>query len=199
MKPASAAAAAAVLFQPTPSSSNFGAASSFSPPALGTPSSRTFGFGAPQEAPAFGAPLNAALWAPSVGSPMRPAPAGRAAEAPFHAQMYAEGDFFQIQRLKDRALDYFEQTFMDRPSRQSYAAAVTEAYTSTPSRDRALRTLVVQLTADNLKTLRTTVEPIFDDKLLCDLPSFTLDICRAAVNKCAESQMRQPTPMFRTL
>ncbi|QMW36974.1 hypothetical protein G4B11_000210, partial [Aspergillus flavus] len=46
----------------------------------------------------------------------------------FHAQMYAEGEYFQIPSLKTKAKQYFQNSFMESPTRESFASAIIEVY-----------------------------------------------------------------------
>ncbi|RHZ66426.1 hypothetical protein CDV55_107178 [Aspergillus turcosus] len=109
-------------------------------------------------------------------------------DAYFHAQMYARGVYFQIDALKSKAKQCFKESFMTDPDRDSFRSAVLEVYDSTVESDRGLRDLVVQLTTDNLSLLRAKVNPVLDDNLLEDVPSFMRDICLSAVERCAEFQ-----------
>ncbi|GIK03872.1 hypothetical protein Aspvir_007947 [Aspergillus viridinutans] len=114
----------------------------------------------------------------------------RTGRACFHAQMYAQGDYFQINALKWKAKEYFKEHFMESLRflpRDSYTAAVIEVYSSTAENDRGLRDLVVQLTTNNLPLLRE-VDPILDSNLLEGVPSFMRDICLSAVERCVQLQ-----------
>ncbi|RHZ62446.1 putative plasma membrane protein Pth11-like [Aspergillus thermomutatus] len=66
----------------------------------------------------------------------------RTGEAYFHAQMYAQGDYFQISALKCKAKQYFEESFMTYPDRDSFTSAVIEVYISTAENDRGLRDIL---------------------------------------------------------
>ncbi|OGM39578.1 hypothetical protein ABOM_011759 [Aspergillus bombycis] len=107
-------------------------------------------------------------------------------QAVFHAQMYAQGDYFQINGLKTKARQSFENSFLENPNRDSFNSSVIEVYSSTEEHDRGLRDLVVQLTTDNLRTLRREEDPIFCDSLLESVPKFMLEVCRSTLDKCAE-------------
>lgn len=83
----------------------------------------------------------------------------RTDQAFFHAQMYAQGAYFQIEGLKMKAKEYFRESFMRFTDRESYTSAVLEVYGSTEDHDRGLRDLVVQMTTDNLLLLRANNNP----------------------------------------
>ncbi|KAF4772544.1 hypothetical protein HAV15_012138 [Penicillium sp. str.  len=102
--------------------------------------------------------------------------------------MYAQGDYFQINSLKTKAKQNFEESLMNSPSRESFASAVIEVYNSTGENDRGLRDFVVRLTTDNLTLLRTMENPILDSTLLEIPPAFMLEICLSVLEKCAEYQ-----------
>ncbi|KAF7169365.1 hypothetical protein CNMCM5623_002128 [Aspergillus felis] len=106
----------------------------------------------------------------------------RTGQAFFHAQMYAQGAYFQIDGLKTRAKEYFEKSFMKFPDRESFTSAVLEVYDSTGGDDRELRDLVIQMTTDNLLLLRAGENPILDRTLLEMVPNFMLDICLSALD-----------------
>ncbi|RLL94481.1 hypothetical protein CFD26_103110 [Aspergillus turcosus] len=110
----------------------------------------------------------------------------------FHAQMYAQGDYFQIEGLKAKAKERFEKTFLNSSTKDSFAATVTEVYTSTAEDDRGLRDIVVQLTRNNLPQLRSGQNPILSDQLLKLVPQFMLDICVSAMDECARYQKHSP-------
>lgn len=109
----------------------------------------------------------------------------------FHAQIYAQGDYFQINELKKKAKDYFMKPFLEHPDRHSFSSSVIEVYSLTGEHDRGLRDLVVQLTTDNLKTLRSGGDPIFCNSLLASVPNFMLDVCLSTLDRCAEYQRQQ--------
>ncbi|PKX97673.1 BTB/POZ domain-containing protein [Aspergillus novofumigatus IBT 16806] len=73
-----------------------------------------------------------------------------APDSHFHAQMYAQGDYFQIEGLKAKVKERFEKTFLNTANEHSFAATVIEVYTLTAEDDRGLRDIVVQLTRNNL-------------------------------------------------
>ncbi|GIJ91266.1 hypothetical protein Asppvi_010231 [Aspergillus pseudoviridinutans] len=110
----------------------------------------------------------------------------RFGEPYFDAQMYAQGDYFQIDTLKCKAKKYFKESFLRYTTRDSYTSAVIEVYSSTAENDRGLRDLVVQLTTNNLPLLRRAADPILHDNLLECIPSFMRDICLSAVERCAQ-------------
>ncbi|GJP89766.1 BTB/POZ domain protein [Aspergillus niger] len=109
----------------------------------------------------------------------------------FHAQIYAQGDYFQINELKKKAKDYFMKSFLEHPDQHSFSSSVIEVYSSTGEHDRGLRDLVVQLTTDNLKALRSGGDPIFCNSLLASVPNFMLDVCLSTLDRCAEYQRQQ--------
>jgi hypothetical protein len=108
----------------------------------------------------------------------------------FHAQMYAQGDYFQIEGLNAKAKDRFEKTFLSISTleKDSSVATVVEVYTSTAEDDRGLRDIVVQLTTNNLPNLRTRENPILSAHLLQLTPQFMLDSCVSTMDECARYQ-----------
>ncbi|RAH59408.1 hypothetical protein BO85DRAFT_458525 [Aspergillus piperis CBS 112811] len=72
-----------------------------------------------------------------------------------------------------------------------HAQIYAQVYSSTGEHDRGLRDLVVQLTTDNLKALRSGDDPIFCNSLLASVPNFMLDICLSTLDRCAEYQRQQ--------
>ncbi|KAH1393365.1 hypothetical protein V6000_004593 [Aspergillus fumigatus] len=112
----------------------------------------------------------------------------RTDQAFFHAQMYAQGAYFQIEGLKMKAKEYFRESFMRFTDRESYTSAVLEVYGSTEDHDRGLRDLVVQMTTDNLLLLRANNNPILDGTFLEAVPNFMLEICLSALDRCAKHQ-----------
>lgn len=109
-----------------------------------------------------------------------------------HARMYAQGDYFQIQGLKAKAKERFEKTFLNIETKSSFAATVTEVYTSTAENDRGLRDIVVQLTRNSLSQLRSGENPTLSDQLLKLVPQFMFDICVSAMDECARYQKHSP-------
>jgi hypothetical protein len=112
----------------------------------------------------------------------------RTGQAFFHAQMYAQGAYFQIEGLKARAKEYFQESFMKFPDRESFTSAVLEVYDSIEGHDRGLRDLVVQMTTNNLLLLRANDNPILDGTFLEEVPNFMLEICLSALDRCAKHQ-----------
>lgn len=110
----------------------------------------------------------------------------------FHAQMYAQGDYFQIEGLKAKAKEYFRRTFLKTLEKDSFAATVIAVYTSTAENDRGLRDIVVQLTRHNLPSLRTRQNPILSNKPFKRVPQFMLEICVSAMDECARYQKDSP-------
>jgi hypothetical protein len=47
-------------------------------------------------------------------------------DSQFHAQMYAQGDYFQIEGLKAKAKDRFEKTFLCTLEKDSFVGTVVE-------------------------------------------------------------------------
>lgn len=124
----------------------------------------------------------------------------RTGEAYFHAQMYAQGAYFQIDALKSKAKQRFEESFMIDPfDRDGFTSAVIEVYSSTEENDRGLRDLLVRLTTYKLYTLRdrrpvlrgNPLRPILDENLLERIPSFMRDMCISAINMCEELQLEE--------
>lgn len=110
----------------------------------------------------------------------------------FHAQMYAQGDYFQIEGLKAKAKERFEKTFLNTLEEATFAATVIEVYTSTAENDRGLRDIVVQLTRHNLPHLRNARNPILTGQLLKLVPQFMLEICISTMEECARYQKHSP-------
>lgn len=84
------------------------------------------------------------------------------------------------------------KSFLEHPDQYSFSSSVIEVYSSTGEHDRGLRDLVVQLTTDNLKALRSGGDPIFCNSLLASVPNFMLDVCLSTLDRCAEYQRQQP-------
>jgi hypothetical protein len=109
----------------------------------------------------------------------------------FHVLMYAEADYFQIDRLKALAKKKFQASFMDKPNKQSFQAAVVEAYRSTAEYDRGLKDVVIELTRTNLTALRgggllNLMPPVpvaLSNELLRSVPEFAVDLCIATLDK----------------
>jgi hypothetical protein len=106
--------------------------------------------------------------------------------------MYAEADYFQIDRLKTMAKKKFRGSFMDKPDRASFRAAVVEVYRSTAEHDRGLKDVVIALTKSNLTILRGGIFPVLDDGLLRSVPEFAIDLCIATLGKYVDSQIQNP-------
>jgi hypothetical protein len=114
----------------------------------------------------------------------------RTGEPYFHAQMYAQGGYFQIDALQSKAMERFEESFkmLDTFDRDGFTSAVIEVYSSTEENDRGLRRLLVRLTTDNLHRFRGAWSAILDDDFLESIPSFFRDMCFSAVDMCDELQ-----------
>ena len=96
----------------------------------------------------------------------------------FHAKVYSAGDFYQIPVLKKSARRRFKQIAYASSSptegaKQCFAAA-EEVYSGTPSSDRGLRTILVDVTKKNLKVLIDHNEA--NKQVLKELPDFAVDL-----------------------
>ncbi|KAN0074894.1 BTB/POZ fold [Elaphomyces granulatus] len=109
----------------------------------------------------------------------------------FHVLMYVEADYFQVDRLKALAKEKFCASFMDKPDRKSFQAAVVEVYRSTPEYDRGLKDVVIASTRNNLATLRNWWYPVLNNDLLRSVPEFAVDLCIATLDKYVEDQNPQ--------
>jgi hypothetical protein len=109
----------------------------------------------------------------------------RTGEPYFHAQMYAQGGYFQIDALKSKAKERFEESFMmlDPWDRDEITSAVIEVYSSTEKNDCGLRRLLVRLITNDLNNLS---DPILEDDFLESIPSFFRDMCFSAIDMCVE-------------
>jgi len=110
----------------------------------------------------------------------------------FHVLMYAEADYFQVDRLKAMAKKKFRASFMDKPDRKSFQVAVMEVYRSTAEYDRGLKDVVIALTRSNLVILRGGIFPVLADDLLRSVPEFAVDLCIATLGKYVDSQIQNP-------
>ncbi|EED11610.1 BTB/POZ domain protein [Talaromyces stipitatus ATCC 10500] len=109
----------------------------------------------------------------------------------FHVRMYAQADYFQIDGLKSRAERYFRGSFLDQPSKDPFEAIITEIYTSIPESDEQIRDAAIELTMDNLETLRNGTEVILLDGFLKRSPAFAADLCIAMLKRRSESQKEE--------
>ncbi|RDH26971.1 hypothetical protein BDQ94DRAFT_164045 [Aspergillus welwitschiae] len=99
--------------------------------------------------------------------------------------------FFHAQIAQGESKGLYQKSFLGHPARESFSSSVIGVYSSTGEHDRAIRDLVVQLTTDNLKILRSGKDPIFSDRLLASVPKFMLEICLSTLDKCAGYQRQQ--------
>ncbi|CRG86066.1 hypothetical protein PISL3812_03069 [Talaromyces islandicus] len=109
----------------------------------------------------------------------------------FHVRMYPQADYFQIDGLKRRAGKYFRKSFLDRPSKESFEAVIAEIYTSIPECDDQIRDAAIELTMDNLETLRNGTEVILLDGFLKRSPAFAADLCISMLKRRSESYERR--------
>lgn len=96
--------------------------------------------------------------------------------ARFHAQMYSVGDYFQIPGLKVTAQRYFHTALDSIRSRYAFYVAVEGVYSSTPSSDRGLRDMVVNLVMNYPLRTRGGDEPMLYDGLLRDVLGLAIDL-----------------------
>jgi speckle-type POZ protein len=90
----------------------------------------------------------------------------------FHAKVYQIADKYGILALKESAKKNFSPAVMAGWSTEEFPIAIDIVYTTTPSEDRGLRDLVVEISNANLETLisrdgfcqalRTTVDSAAD-------------------------------------
>jgi len=113
---------------------------------------------------------------------------GARAKSYLHVLMYAQADYFQIDRLRARAKKHFRASFLDQLDRESFQAIVVEIYRLANEFDRGLRDMVVELTIDNLATLRGGISPVLDNDLLKIVPDFAVDLCIATLDKFSINQ-----------
>lgn len=106
----------------------------------------------------------------------------------FHALMYIQADYFQIEGLKTRANRYFRESFLYELTQSSYEAMITDIYNSTLPSDQGLRRVSVALTVENLGTFRA--KAILDDELLKQMPAFAADLCIAMLHSDTAGSMR---------
>lgn len=108
----------------------------------------------------------------------------------FHARVYVQADYFQIDGLKSSAEKNFRASFLDQLNRESFEAVITEIYTSTPESDDQIRDVAVALTMDNLDILRNGTEVILLDEFLKRLPAFAVGISISFLKNRGVSQKR---------
>ncbi|KAB8228866.1 BTB/POZ domain-containing protein [Aspergillus alliaceus] len=113
----------------------------------------------------------------------------------FHAQMYAQGDYFLIDRLQVKAKQYFVASFIRNQNSSSFTSTIVEVYTSTAGVNRGLRDVVVELVKDNLTTLRGSAFPILNNNLLTRVPDFAHDLCVSLLDQSVGRTMR-PGSLF---
>jgi hypothetical protein len=113
----------------------------------------------------------------------------------FHVLVYAEADYFKINNLKSMAKEKFRASFMDKPDRISFQAAVAEVYRSIPEYDRGLKDVVIVSTMNNLATLRHGWFPVLTNDLLNCVPEFAIDLCIAALDKYVENPKQSEAPI----
>ena len=109
--------------------------------------------------------------------------------------MYAQVDYFLIDRLQVKAKQYLAASFIGNQNSNSFASTIVEVYTSTASFNRGLRDVVVRLVKDNLTTLRGSVFPILDNSLLTRVPEFAEDLCVSLLDQNISRTMR-PRSLF---
>lgn len=99
----------------------------------------------------------------------------------FHVLMYVQADYFQIDRLKERAKKYLQASFKNCPDRKSFEEIIEEVYNSTPKFDQQTRDTVVELITSDLRYLRQGDEPMLDYGFLKHLPAFAADLSRSVI------------------
>ncbi|EAS37374.3 BTB/POZ domain-containing protein [Coccidioides immitis RS] len=112
----------------------------------------------------------------------------------FHALMYLQGEYFQIDGLKVLAKGYFRASFLGRCDMDSFPAAVEEVYRSTAKHDRGLKDLVIELMMAKLRTFQDEQKQAVK-KLLEDIPEFSHDLCVALMDR-HECRCVEPYSMY---
>lgn len=97
----------------------------------------------------------------------------------FHILMYSLADRLFIKGLKALATENVERELSQRLNPESFPSAVAEIYNSTPSHDRGLRNVAVEMTTTLLTVLRRTNESgqaVLPNSLLRQVPDYTYDL-----------------------
>lgn len=98
----------------------------------------------------------------------------------FHALMYIQAEYFQIDSLKTKAKRYFCESFLHELDRSSFEATITDIYNLTIQSDQGLREMTVKLIMEYLPDFRART--ILSDELLKQLPNFAADLCIAMIS-----------------
>lgn len=99
----------------------------------------------------------------------------------FHIWVYALADRLLINGLKTLAREYFHESLQRYLNSRDFGNAVEDVYSLTPPEDRGLRDLVIQVTLDNMRTLRQT--GALRDDIFRKVPDFAIDLCIARINR----------------
>ncbi|GKZ97837.1 hypothetical protein AnigIFM59636_001428 [Aspergillus niger] len=107
----------------------------------------------------------------------------------FHVHMYEQGEYFQIQDLKEKAKEHFKECFLRDLDRLFFRSTVNEVYCSTIETDRGLRDIVIETVLNDLPTLINGTSTYIDKEDLQEIPEFTVDLCMASLaqNVCLMS------------
>ncbi|KAJ5628653.1 hypothetical protein N7490_010881 [Penicillium lividum] len=114
----------------------------------------------------------------------------------FHALMYASADYFMIDDLKRKSMEYFSSKFMPSTSlnlagssvvslpmnKKEFAETIEEIY-STRADYQELRKLAIEKIKNNLFLLRKGNKPFINSELMKSNPDFTYDLCEATLTK----------------
>lgn len=106
----------------------------------------------------------------SLGASQKDAPA-------FHAHMFAAGEKYFVQGLKDLATDHFIKS-VKAASDDDLAAAIRAVYTEVSDPDKILQAVVTEAVLGKATTLLSGASTVLND-LLDALPAFGGDMTRA--------------------
>lgn len=104
----------------------------------------------------------------------------------FHILMYALADRMFIEGLKTLSRNKVERELRQRLDPNSFPAAISEIYNSTPAADRGLRDLAVRMTMDHLTELRleNPASPsALHNGLLQSVPQYSYDLLVASIDR----------------
>ncbi|KAL5362044.1 hypothetical protein BJX96DRAFT_166365 [Aspergillus floccosus] len=95
----------------------------------------------------------------------------------FHALMYEQGTYFQIQGLKDKAKEQFCQTFLVKPEKRSLVATIMQVYKSTGgTKNDGLRFAMLQMLVENARTLYKNKSRILPFPAIAGIPGFAEEL-----------------------
>lgn len=96
--------------------------------------------------------------------------------------MYGEGDYFQIDGLKDKAFTYFCALFKDRLNPVSFADIIKELYSTRADYQKPRETAMNIIVVD-LPNLRRGKDTVLDREIMKLVLDFTFDLCLAILDR----------------